>query len=241
MMYPSDDLSSDNINSTLDNNDNYVDEFKDFLQDSILNPSVLMKCSTIFMSNPSIDEESSSSSQGGHSKKIPPNHDINLVMIQEMTERIINLETIVRQLVPLLQAESNGSRAPVDIKRSQLDRHCITLFQVSPEPTPVQLSTLIQTLDNNFPGHERRTLFSIVRRWFRKKREEVGLKVTSAAKRLYGQRLREDKHNFLAQISNGSFDFSMILNEARLPFALTEPIVKFCLEKVLTFIRRIEP
>src|SRR5690349_20483369 len=115
------------------------------------------------------------------------------------------LESVVQQIVPMLQA---APPHPVEIRKGHLDRICLALFQQNPEPTPIQLTNLAEELEESFPGHDRRELISIARRWFRKKREEVGLKVLSGLKKMFGE-LKSKAEMIEEQLYAETFDYGM--------------------------------
>jgi hypothetical protein len=156
------------------------------------------------------------------------------LMLTQMAQRIANLEVIIRQLIPMIQRQS-----PPEIRKSQLDRHCQPLFQNSPEPGQQELIQLARVVEESFPGHERRALMSAVRRWFRKKREEIGLKVVSALKRFYGDRLIGEKLNIMTRLQEGSFEYAAILEEASIVLELNDAVISFCRDKIMAHVQRL--
>lgn len=152
-----------------------------------------------------------------------------------MVRRMMYLEQVVNQMLPLLQA---ATPRPAEIRKGQLDRFCLALFQENPEPTPIQLSNMIRDMEEAFPGHDRRELFSVVRRWFRKKREEVGLKVISGLRRMFGGDLKSNAGIIERQLINGTFNYDALVEESRISLEPTEAVLKFCQEKMSSYLNR---
>jgi hypothetical protein len=65
-----------------------------------------------------------------------------------------------------------------DVQRNILDRVCQPLLERCYDPDKSQLMDLVDELEKHHFYHiDRRTLMSAVRRWFRKRREEMGARV----------------------------------------------------------------
>lgn len=158
--------------------------------------------------------------------------------IQLLAQRIHQLETVIRGLLPLLNQPSLFPR--VELKRSQLDRYCLPVFEASPEPRPLALSQLVRRIEAQYPRVDGRALLSCIRRWFRKKREEVGLKITTALRRMYpdDEMMAGSRQQILAQLEAGTFDTISLIAEARLALDSTLAVVEFCNGKLVAHLQR---
>lgn len=76
------------------------------------------------------------------------------------------------------------------ISKPELDLTCLDLFSRSPEPTHAQLTVLTERFVEGHQGLKHRQVLSPVRKWFRKKREDVGLWLMTALKRQAPDRVR---------------------------------------------------
>lgn len=61
-----------------------------------------------------------------------------------------------------------------------LDSVCHQEFARSPNPSNVDLNRLASIIEPNYPHASRKEILSIIRKWFRKKRDEDGQKVFNA-------------------------------------------------------------
>ena len=157
---------------------------------------------------------------------------------QLLAQRIHHLETIIRGLLPLLNQPTVSPR--VELKRSQLDRYCLPVFEASPEPRPLALSQLVRRIEAQYPRVDGRALLSCIRRWFRKKREEVGLKVITALRRMHpeDEMLAGSRERLLAQLGAGAFDTVSLVSEARLALDATPAVIEFCNGKLMAHLQR---
>jgi hypothetical protein len=156
--------------------------------------------------------------------------------IEMVMQRIVAIEEVLRQVICVVQ---QTPVRPTEIRKGQLDRHCVSLFEKHPEPTVIQLAGLVRSLEDVFPGHDRRELLSLVRRWFRKKREEVGLKVVAALKRMYGD-LKSKRDEVAKALQNETFDFGTLIEETRLCLEGTPAVIEFCRDKINCQLRRLQ-
>lgn len=156
--------------------------------------------------------------------------------IQLLAQRVLSLETVVRGILPLLN--QGVMPASVELKRTQLDRYCLPAFESSPEPTPMALHQLARRIEAQHPHVDSRSLLSSIRRWFRKKREEVGLKIITALRKTHPDSLSEKREEILSLITSEAFDMESLIHEARLALNTTPPLTDFCRNKILTFLHR---
>ncbi|PJF18869.1 hypothetical protein PSACC_01309 [Paramicrosporidium saccamoebae] len=180
--------------------------------------------------------EDPTSTSDSSSPRLNSDTPATLANLETVMQRIVAIEEVLRQVICVVQ---QTPVRPAEIRKGQLDRHCITLFEKHPEPTITQLAGLIRSLEDIFPGHDRRELLSLVRRWFRKKREEVGLKVVAALKRMYGD-LKSKRDEIEKALQDETFDFGTLIEETRLCLESTPAVIGFCREKINCQLRRLQ-
>lgn len=61
-----------------------------------------------------------------------------------------------------------------------LDSVCHQEFALQPNPSNVDLNRMASLIEPNYPHASRKEILSIIRKWFRKKRDEDGQKVFNA-------------------------------------------------------------
>jgi hypothetical protein len=64
-----------------------------------------------------------------------------------------------------------------DVQRTVLDRVCIPTLEVNYDPDKGKLLEIVSQLEKHFLHIDRRVLMSAVRKWFRKRREEMGTRI----------------------------------------------------------------
>lgn len=164
--------------------------------------------------------------------------------------RIIHLEGIVHRLaiacnlgeiamnpvaeVPLRHPPSK------EISRGNLDRVCIPVLKNTAEPSNPQLSDLANELFQTHSHIHPKMVISQIRKWFRKRREEMGARVISAFKRLHVRRLiaDENKAQLLEELLTERLALSEVIEEARLELTNQEAALAFARMKCVSFLKR---
>lgn len=147
-------------------------------------------------------------------------------------------ETVMRLLerTPL----HNESETRRNIRRVHLDRFCLPVLEVNPEPTGAQLHSIGREMEEAYPGHEPSLLLSLIRRWFRKRREELSLKTINSFRRLYDLTPEDfiGRSQIIESLREGSFDLSRVVEGAELPLIDRECAERFCRKKILSYLSR---
>lgn len=168
-----------------------------------------------------------------------------LRILHSLMARVSQVETNLLSLTPMLQSQVRQSFVdppkPPKIHKSVLDRACMELFECAPEPTPHQLTALVARLVDEHPGIEYRSLLSLIRKWFRKRREDVGNRLLTAIKRKnpdFKMKRARLAHNY----QTGLADICQLVEEARLPLPKDpqgrEVFIAFCKKKVIGHLER---
>lgn len=134
--------------------------------------------------------------------------------------------------------------------KSKMDQICFKLFIQSPEPSPLQLRSLVCHISQEYPSTESRTMLSLVRKWFRKKREEVGLKAFQNLKRIFPFLLTdgdggfkrmdfEEERNSLLKNHLSCHNSNILMQMTIVPGIEEGEVRKFVLKKLRKFISRI--
>lgn len=174
--------------------------------------------------------------------------------VTSCASRITLLENKVQQLTLQLRSSHAGSQASIlseaqagpsqsrEISRGHLDRYCLRTLEQSPEPTAASLSAIAQKIAENshYEHLDRKTIMSQVRKWFRKRREEMGTRLVSALKRRHLQHLTRqvEVEQLRSEIRNNNFDLAHIMAEAKLEIVNEEEATAFAKHKLLSFLDR---
>lgn len=159
--------------------------------------------------------------------------------LDALARRVYNLEAVVRSMIPYVQSIPMASLGKVEIKKSHLDHHCLALFQQAPDPSGLQLTNIAKDLEEAYPALERREILSATRKWFRKRREEVGMKALAALKKVYGRDMTASGRTaaqFMAAIENGKIDLQHILADSKMNLEITPAVEAFCRQKIISFL-----
>lgn len=163
--------------------------------------------------------------------------------VQDLNIRVTRLE----QQLPTSPVEINQDdlqpRPPTGrnaISRSHLDRVCLPILEQDYGVSQVRLVEMAERLERLYPNLERRAITSAIRKWFRKRREEMGSRITSAMRRHFPDDLKGSTRvqNLIRRVEEDRFDFDAILNDARLEILDPERALNFIKEKTLSFLRR---
>lgn len=150
--------------------------------------------------------------------------------------RVKNLEILLCHLTCNL---NNLVQRPMEIRKSHLDQHCQDLFVEAPEPTSVQLNRLVSEMEMRWSGYGRKVLMSVARKWFRKRREEAGLKLAAALRKSVGKGLRERKGEVLEMLRDDILDIKELIRGAEIAGELAnEAMVKFSKQKLISYVSR---
>lgn len=146
-------------------------------------------------------------------------------------------------VVPPLTTRSTRSPPKKDISRGHLDRFCLPVLEKTPEPSRAALSDISQRLAPLYDHLDRKSTLSQIRKWFRKRREEMTSRLIGALRRRYASLLGElESINSTRQdIQNEIFDLTPIISEAKLEIAEEEEARSFAKQKLLAFLERYKP
>lgn len=168
-----------------------------------------------------------------------------LRILHSLMARVSQVEASLLGLTPILQEQIRQSLVdspkPPKIHKPVLDRACTELFERAPEPTPHQLTALVATLLDEHPGIEYRPLLSVIRKWFRKRREDVGNRLLTATKRKNPD-FKTRRARLAQEYQTGLADICQLIEEARLPLPRDlqgrEAFIAFCRKKVIGHLER---
>lgn len=79
-----------------------------------------------------------------------------------------------------------------EVTRSHLDRYCMPVIEVSPNPNAASINRVAAELEEIYETLDRKAIVSQIRRWFRKRREEMSTRIVSAFRRLHRLPREED-------------------------------------------------
>lgn len=166
--------------------------------------------------------------------------------LTRLEQRVQQLTIQLRSSHPSRPVSLNESRAGGlalrEISRSHLDRYCLRTLEANPEPNSASLSSVAQRIaeDSTFDHLDHKTIMSQIRKWFRKRREEMGTRLVSALKRRHLRQLASQAEidQLYNQIRTGSFDLAPIMAEAKLEIINDEEALVFSRHKLLSFLDR---
>jgi hypothetical protein len=127
-----------------------------------------------------------------------------------------------------------------DVQRNVLDRVCQPLLESCYDPDKTQLMDLVDELEKHHFYHiDRRILMSAVRRWFRKRREEMGSRIfmlcrTSELLTVDPNAIRE----FLRGLKDNVELLDKFRNRAGIEVKDVKAAREFCYEKIDSYYRR---
>ena len=142
-----------------------------------------------------------------------------------------------------ISAQMQGQKNTIQklIKVRELDSYCQGFIQTTFEPSIVELNLFCQRLNNAFPQYPLKVRISSVRKWFRKKRDELGQYVFAACedqlhKRFAGGETFESVHEELK--AHGTLYASMMAASQLEIFANENTRAAFLLIKIRAFYDR---
>jgi len=126
-----------------------------------------------------------------------------------------------------------------DVQRNILDKICLPLLEQCYDPDKGQLLVLVDELEKHFYHIDRRVLMSAVRKWFRKRREEMGTRVFMVCKCPEVISVQpEDLKEFLRSLKDNTELLDRIRSKVFLEIKDAEQARAFCVEKVDSYFRR---
>ncbi len=126
------------------------------------------------------------------------------------------------------------------VSRVHLDRYCLPVLEEQPEPSTVAINGIVHELEMLYPTMESKQITSQIRKWFRKRREEMATRVVSAFKRRTAHFLHDlsDVALISAQIEHGVYDLSDVIRDARLELPDYAIAYRFAATKILSHLNR---
>lgn len=103
----------------------------------------------------------------------------------------VNMQTQPGQRGISVQTQGQQSGLQKLIKVRELDSYCQDLIKATFEPSIVELNQFCQRLNHAFPQYPMKVRVSSVRKWFRKKRDELGQHVFAACEEHLHRRFAE--------------------------------------------------
>jgi hypothetical protein len=157
--------------------------------------------------------------------------------------------TRLEETVMALSKERGADESPSveinqrEISRGHLDRFCLPVLETAPEPTVAAFNRVAQQLGSIYRQLDRKSILSQVRKWFRKRREEMGGRIASSVKRKLSRSLKDKDgiRELIDQVEKDECDLSAIINDARLEITGAEEAKSFTKQKTLSFLARYRP
>lgn len=127
------------------------------------------------------------------------------------------------------------------LQKSHLDLYCPKLANRQLNPDTSKLRDLVRELLIHFSlENSPKNTMSEVRRWFRKYRESLGLRVISTFQNLRSTEYIKhmEDQDIIRALDNKSFDMKAFLNAAKLPIKDSDVAESFCRDKIITYLQR---
>lgn len=155
--------------------------------------------------------------------------------------RVSSLETTV-QRIAASQGISYAGNTNRQISRGQLDRHCMATLEQTTEPDAAAITQIAQDLERVHQQIDLKLIISQVRKWFRKRREEMAARVISSFKRHFADRLSEGGgiRDLRARLDADELDLSKVVRDARLETRNVEAVGVFVRQKIDSYLRRLK-
>ncbi len=176
--------------------------------------------------------------------------------MESLMHRIAALESVVALLASQMgipattvavPPRQTAGRASSEIQRNHLDRMCRELLEATAEPDNASMGAVSEAIQamEQYRHVAHRTILSQVRRWFRKRREEMGMRVISVFRRRYAHDLLSDAGvgALLAALEAENplvcLDLGPVLAEARIEVRAPDEADRFARGKIGGFLRRL--
>lgn len=170
--------------------------------------------------------------------------------LSRLQSRVARLEILVHQiafstnlthLVDGAVDVSGRGALSGEISRGELDRVCLPVLQETAEPSHAKLSELARELETTHRHINFKIILSQVRKWFRKRREEMGTRITAAFRKFYGSRLADEagQAGLIRELEEESLPLNDVIKEARLDVGREEAALIFARCKCISFIKRL--
>lgn len=126
------------------------------------------------------------------------------------------------------------------LKLRDLDDLCLPLFTRKPNPSTVELNQLVRAIERNYPRVEKKKMLSVIRRWFRKRRDDNGQKVFAACISVLVPLIEQGLPVDGIQRSVRERDqlYSELAEQASIEITNAQAAHEFLLEKIKSFIDR---
>lgn len=166
--------------------------------------------------------------------------------LQTLYQRQMEFESLVRAHMYHLETGLTAihtvqleSGPPRKIPKECLQDHCLPLFLQNPQPEPGKLHDVFKAIQQHCPSVHRRDVTSTVRHWFRKKREEVGLKLDGGLHKMYGREEFETMRDpILKTMEDGTFDWNQLFGLSKVELPGSDLAIKFYMEKAINCVIR---
>lgn len=166
--------------------------------------------------------------------------------IRSLDARVKQLENILAQQLVHMSAlpGPQGRRANKQelVRNRDLLPHCSDFFAAHFNPSTTEFNKFSRSLEAHFPVFERKTIASSVRRWFRKRRDELGQKVFLAAEeQLYAKfTAGANLKTITAEVKSRGELFQNLMSSSELLSVFRDPNVaaSFLMKKISSFYDR---
>lgn len=134
----------------------------------------------------------------------------------------------------------------LDISRVHLDRFCLSVLRQNIEPDSNTLSSISMQLEPLYLHFDRKTCIAHIRKWFRKRREEMGMRIISNFRKMYSQLLENDEERRSLQFDlrkntyQQTFNIKEVIKASDLEVVNQEVAIQFSVQKISSFLERYE-
>lgn len=186
---------------------------------------------------------------GGQPPATASANEMNIVAwMQGVDFRLMQIENCINSLVqqttmaqtPAIASGGSASAAASQIRRRDLETVLAPLFRLHPSPTTLELSSVTRTLEHLYPQLERRPILSQVRKWFRKRREELGQKVFAQSQARWGNQSMDKAQVdlLLAELRRDRQVLTQILEGCAMDLEVNEDCLNMVHLKVESYLTR---
>lgn len=163
-----------------------------------------------------------------------------LSLYEGLDQRLTDIESFLLRTSNFIKKTSEPNQPYArDIPRVILDPICNPIWFINTEPSKRDIENLVIENDE-FKGYEFKYVLSNIRKWFRKRREELSGKVTSEFRRQHPsvqRRIKDDIEKMKTNIIDNLFDIEFEnIREKVDPSRSQDSFKKFARERVLKYL-----
>ena len=174
---------------------------------------------------------------------------VNFVHLElaNILSRLVRLELLVQQMMSRESGQTDmmmsdrymiASQQHKEITRGHLDRYCLPVLEKTADPPVNVINRIAQELETIYKQLDHKVIVSQVRKWFRKRREEMAARIVSALKRRHPNSVINEREELAARIERDEAELAEIVKYARLEIGEDGAAMEFGKQKILAHLRR---